>query len=309
MPGFAWCLMSRRLLLIVTAVLLLGLSPAGVAEQAYVESAEKAANALVIAVARHDEAALGRLLGQDYRNLLPLDEIDSADIEQFLEAWAGFHTLLPVDTKTRLLVVGEHGWTLPIPLVREVEGWRFDTVAGLEMMRIRRVGRNELSAMQAILAYHDAQMEYATQDRDGDGVLEYAQQFISSPGKQDGLYWTTVPGEPESPLGPLFAEGTPEGAYYGYYYRILKSQGPHAAAGALSYLVNGNMIAGFALVAWPAEYGTSGVMSFMLSRSGTLYQADLGPEGGTFASAMLGFDPDARWTPVLAGFTDLEFLQ
>ncbi len=204
-----------------------------------------------------------------------------------------------------MLTVGESGWTLPIPIVRENEGWRFDTAAGARNIRIRRIGANELSAMQAALAYHDAQIEYAQSDRDGDGILEYAQRFISTQGEKDGLFWTPETGEASSPLGPRFAEKKPEAAYHGYNYRILTAQGEYAPGGAYDYRVNGNMVRGFALIAWPAKYGESGVMSFMISRDGTLFEADLGPEGGAIASNASLFDPDDRWMPVLEEYTGL----
>jgi len=159
--------------------------------------------------------------------------------------------------------------------------------------------------MQALLAYRDAQLEYAMLDRDDDGVLEYAQRFISSEGKQDGLYWETAPDEPESPLGPRFAEKRTEDSYYGYHYRILTSQGENAPGGAIDYLDKDNLVGGFAAVAWPVEYGDSGVMSFMLSRDGVLYEALLGPDGEGAVDSMSGFDPDARWKPVLREFTAL----
>ena len=146
-----------------------------------------------------------------------------------------------------------------------------------------------------MLAYHDAQIEYAEKDRDNDGVLEYAQRFVSSPGSRDGLYWEAGPDQEESPLGPLLAERKPETAYHGYRFRILTAQGEHAPGGAADYLVNGNMTQGFAIIASPAEYGESGVMSFMLSREGVVYEADLGPEGEVFASSLTVFDPDSRW--------------
>jgi hypothetical protein len=280
------------------------------AGQTFFESADEAANNLVIAVARDDDTALTHILGQDYRKLLPKDKIKGDVVDRFLHSWIGFHTLLPKDVNTRMLAVGENGWTFPVPIVKEKQGWRFDTAAGLELMRIRQIGRNELSTMQAVYAYHDSQMEYALKDRDGDGVLEYAQRFISSKGKRDGLFWETTPGEPESPLGPLFADASePKSTYHGYHYRILKSQGKYAEGGAYSYLVKGNMVSGFAIVAWPAEYGITGVMSFMLSREGTLYEADLGPKSQAVASEMSEYDPDSRWAPVSEEFTDLRSLR
>jgi len=276
----------------------------GASAQALFPTPELAANVLVIATARDDTEALEGVLGEDYRELLPVDQISKEEQDQFFRAWALFHALVPSDMNTRVLMVGDRGWTLPIPIVREEGGWRFDTVAGGEEMRIRRIGRNELSTMQALLAFRDAQLEYAMEDRDGDGVLEYAQRFISSEGARDGLYWEAGPEEPQSPLGPSFADEVPEeGAYYGYDYRILTAQGEQAPGGAMDYLRDGHMVAGFAAIAWPAEYGESGVTSFLLSRDSVLYQADLGPDGPADIEV---FDPDARWTPVEPFYTSLD---
>ena len=196
-----------------------------------------------------------------------------------------------------LLAVGEDEWTLPIPIVAGASGWYFDVDEGLERMRIRRIGRNELATMQAILAYYDAQMEYAEEDRDENGLLEYARRFISTPGTRNGLYWEAEPGETPSPLGPLMADHTPGGGYHGYYYRILEGQGEHARGGAYSYLLDDRMRAGFAAIAWPADYGDSGVMSFIVSHDGIVYEQNLGPDTASIASAMTLYDPGPGWTP------------
>jgi hypothetical protein len=162
-------------------------------------------------------------------------------------------------------------------------------------MRSRRIGRNELAAMQAALAYFDAQKEYAQKDRDGNGVLEYAQKFASSPGKHDGLYWPDKPGDDPSPLGPLYAGVRPGEGYHGYHFRILKAQGRNAPGGAFDYVIGGRMRAGFALIAWPVKYGDTGVMSFMVSHDGTVYEKNLGPGTDAAARAVTRFDPDASW--------------
>ena len=298
-----------HLLAVLTAVVgLAPVAPATASETAAFETPQQAADSLVIAIARRDQAALSRILGDDYRDLIP-EQLNGDEIERFLDGWSRFHALQAPARDRRLLAAGESGWTLPIPIVRDARGWRFDTDAGRRNIRIRRIGDNELSAMQAILAYHDAQTEYAQSDRDGDGILEYAQRFISTPGQRDGLYWDVAEGEALSPLGPLFAAKKPERAYHGYYYRILTGQGEHAPGGARDYLQNGNMVSGFALIAWPAEYGRSGIMSFMISHDGTLYEADLGPQGSDYASRVTRFDPDDRWTPVQRDYTDLQDVQ
>jgi hypothetical protein len=281
----------------VLALIML-LSSAVFAQQSHFETADQAADAFVIAVATNDEAALTGLLGEGYRDVLPVEELDAEQLQRFVDAWIHYHSLVSNDVKTRMLAVGVNGWTLPIPIVKDAEGWRFDLVEGEEVMRLRRVGRNELAVMQALLAYHDAQMEYAEQDRDGDGVLEYAQRFISTPGERNGLYWEVEPGQQQSPLGPLFADEKRQQAYHGYHYRILTAQGKHAPGGARDYLQNGHMTGGFAIIAWPAEYGETGVMSFMLGREGVIYESDLGPAGKQVASSMTAFDPDSRWSRV-----------
>jgi hypothetical protein len=192
-----------------------------------------------------------------------------------------------------------------VPIVREGESWYFDSAAGLEEVLDRRIGENELAAIEALRAYVQAQVEYASVDRDGDQVLEYAQRVISTPGQRDGLYWASAPGEPVSPFGPFIAEismllegkelGDP---YRGYYYRVLKGQTEHAPGGAYEYVINGNMIAGFAMLAWPAEYGDTGVMTFQVSHQGDVFEADLGPETAEVAAVIEAYDPDVTWTEV-----------
>ena len=258
---------------------------------------EDAANAFTLALANSDKEMMGKLLGADYREVLPLDTVDGEDVDNFITAWEKFNTLLPQGENKMLIAVGEGEWTLPIPVVKGASGWYFDVEEGLERMRIRRIGRNELATMQAMLAYYDAQMEYAQQDRDGDGMLEYAQRFISTPGTHDGLFWEVEPGETPSPAGPLMADHTPGGGYHGYFYRILKAQGEHAKGGAYSYLLGDQMRAGFAVIAWPEEYGESGVMSFIVSHAGIVYEQNLGPDGADTAAAMSAYDPDESWIP------------
>ena len=258
---------------------------------------EDAANALVLAVANDDVDMLGKVLGADYREVLPLDELDGEDVDTFITAWEKHNTLLPQGENKMLLAVGESEWTLPIPIVAGDPGWYFDIDEGLERMRIRRIGRNELATMQAVLAYYDAQMEYARQDRNGNGMLEYAQQFISTPGAQDGLFWEVETGETPSPLGSLMADRTPGGGYHGYFFRILDAQGEHARGGAYSYLMGDRMRAGFAVIAWPDEYGESGVMSFIVSHAGIVYEQNLGLDGAATAAAMSAYDPDEGWIP------------
>ena len=203
------------------------------------------------------------------------------------------------------LVIGADDFPFPIPLTRQKAGWKFDTAAGRLEILYRRIGRNELDAIQTCLAYVDAQNEYAEKDRTGAGPGVYAQRIVSSSGKKDGLYWPASDGD-ASPLGELVAQASAEGykagagrtPYHGYYYRILTQQGPNAPGGALNYVVKGKMIGGFALLAYPAEYGNSGVMTFLVNHSGTVYQKDLGDYTMRLVERMTWFDPDQTWKKV-----------
>jgi hypothetical protein len=268
------------------------------AESATFPSADAAATALVTAVETNDDAGLAKILGSDWRVYIPIGEIDPDDVDAFLAAYKENHKIVEDGGKTHL-AVGKAGWTMPIPLVHKGSGWTFDVVAGREEMRVRQIGRNELEAQQAVLAYYDAQRDYATKDRDGDSIHEYARKFISTPGKHDGLYWESKDGKDESPLGPLFVEGAaPKGkgeGYHGYHFRILTSQGPSAPGGAYDYIVGGRMRSGFAAIAWPVTYGETGVMSFMISHDGIVFEKDLGKTTATAAEAMKTFNPDDSW--------------
>ena len=265
--------------------------------QAVFAKPEEAANLLTQALRDNDQELINQLLGADYKEVLPLETVDEEDVDNYLIAWDKFHTLLPEGENKVLIAIGESEWTLPIPITKGSSGWYFDIDDGLERMRIRRIGRNELSTIQAVLAYYDAQMEYAQQDHNDDGFLEYAQKFISTPGTHDGLFWENEEGEEVSPLGPLMADHTPGSGYHGYFYKILKAQGESAKGGAYSYMLGDNMRAGFALIAWPEEYGESGVMSFIVSHSGIVYEQNLGPDGAEVAEAMTIYNPEEDWTP------------
>jgi len=258
---------------------------------------DDAANAFVFAVSNDDKDMLAQILGSDYREVLSLDAVTGEDVDNFIAAWERVHTLLPEGEQKRLLAIGESEWTLPIPVVKGNTGWYFNVEEGRERMRIRSIGRNELATMQAILAYYDAQMEYAEQDRSDNGMLEYSRRFISTPGTHDGLYWDVEEGEPDSPLGPLMANDTPGGGYHGYSYRILEAQGEHARGGAYSYLLGKQMRAGFAAVAWPQEYGQSGVMTFIVSHNGLVYEQNLGEASAAVAGEMTHYDPGPQWLP------------
>ena len=272
-------------------------STMAMAQKAY-DSADAAATAFQAAVAKGDKAALATVLGKNWKRFVPTQGIDKEDLETFLAAWDKGHRIVAQTPEKSLLEVGTEGWTLPIPIVKAKAGWQFDPAAGADEMRTRRIGRNELATIQATLAYFDAQKEYASQDRNGDGVLEYAQKFKSSKGKHDGLYWPVSGTEPESPLGPLVADMKPGEGYHGYRYKILTGQGKAAPGGAYSYLIKRRMVSGFAVVAWPLRHGDTGVMSFMISHDGQLYEKNLGPKSEAVASHMKLFNPDDGWSKV-----------
>jgi hypothetical protein len=269
-----------------------------IAAPAYAQKAfptpEAAADALIDGIARHDPDAVTTVLGADHKRLIPMDDATAEDRTSFLAAWARSHKVVTTGDKA-VVEVGTHGWTMPIPLVKTGAGWSFDTKAAAEEMRIRRIGRNELATIQVVLAYVDAQREYAARDWDGDGARSYAMKSLSSPGKRDGLYWASLPDEPESPLGPAFADARPGQPYHGYAFRILTAQGPSAQGGAKSFVKNGRMSEGFALIAWPAKYDYTGVMTFIVNQDGVVYEKDLGPNTATAAAAIKSFNPDASW--------------
>jgi hypothetical protein len=228
--------------------------------------------------------------------------------ERFVANYDDAHRL--EETKDgAILVIGKEDWPVPIPLRKVGDLWSFDTEAGEQQIIDRRIGRNELDTIQTMLAYVDAQQDYADWTRQHTGTAEYAQRLLSRPGKQDGLYWPATAGEPESPMGPLVAEAQKEGyrraaaargriAYHGYYFKVLTGHGENAPDGAADYIVRGKMIGGFGLVAWPAQYGDSGVMTFIVNHDGTVYQKNLGPETAALAEAMTRYDPDPSWQKV-----------
>lgn len=200
--------------------------------------------------------------------------------------------------------VGFDNWPMPVPLIKTGNAWRFDAAAGVEEMLNRRIGRNELAALETLMALVEAQLDYSSQDFDQDEVVEYAARIVSSEGQRDGLYWPVDPEEDPSPLGPLLAQAQQEGysgqggPYHGYFYRILTEQGPDARGGAYSYLANGHMVGGFAVVAWPAEYGRSGITTFLVNTNGLVWQKDLGPQTDPQCRAMTTYNPDQTWTRV-----------
>jgi hypothetical protein len=289
-------LMSRRLVALCLGLFIAVLPTLGQAQTRF-PSAEAAAGAFVDALSTSNNDALRTILGPEYRKL-HLEEATQDDKLDFLSAWAKSHRVVAQGDSRAALQVGDSNWTLPIPIVKGTGGWAFDTRAGADELTTRRIGRNELAAMEAVLAYFDMQKEYARKERQRGQGLVYAQRFFSSPGKQDGLYWPTGPGEEPSPMGPGYAAGGPGGAYHGYHFRILNAQGKNAKGGAYDYINKGRMNGGFALIAWPAKYGYSGIMSFMVSHEGVVYQKTLGPGGDAIARGMTRFDPDDTWQVV-----------
>ncbi|MFZ0241964.1 MAG: DUF2950 domain-containing protein, partial [Desulfobacterales bacterium] len=288
-----------RTLFMAAALAISALSAASplLAQQAF-DTPEAAADAFVRAVATSDEDALRTVLGADWKRFIPIENIDRDDVNAFLAARYKNEKIIRDSDDRAHLAVGPNEWTLPIPIVKSGGAWRFDPKAGAEEIRTRRIGRNELSTMQAMLAYCDAQKEYALTDRNGDGTREYARKLLSSPGRRDGLYWDAPAGEGESPLGPLFGNDKPGTDYHGYYYKILKGQGKQAPGGAFDYRVKGRMTAGFALVAWPVKYDDSGVMTFIVNQEGQLYEKNFGPGTDAAARRMTLFNPDAGWRKV-----------
>jgi hypothetical protein len=275
------------------------------------KSPEDAFTALLEATKKNDTPALLSIFGQAGRDIIASGDAvsDKEDRERFVKVAGDAVTFSALDDKTMLAVIGKNKWSFPIPLVKSPQGWFFFTEDGKEEIINRRIGRNELRALQVALAYVDGQFEYAAKDRDGDGILQYAHKFVSSPGKKNGLYWEAAPGEEVSPLGPLFARATEEGyplrkkgekptPYHGYYFKLLTGQGSNAPGGELDYLVNGKMVAGFGLVAYPAEYGVSGIMTFIVNQEGHVHQKDLGPKTGENAKTMKKYDPDITWKKV-----------
>jgi len=276
------------------------------AQQAF-KTPDEAASALANAAKSGDPKAIVTVLGPDGTDIVSSgDEVaDAATRQKFLAAYDAKHQITMDGDSKAIMVIGTEDFPLPIPLVRKDGMWMFDTAAGRQEILFRRIGKNELDAMQASLAYVDAQNDYAAKDR-GAGRGVYAQRIISSPGKKDGLYWPSAQGEEPSPLGELVAQATKQGyrtgggrtPFHGYYFKILDKQGAAAPGGELEYVVHGKMIGGFGLVAYPAEYRNSGVMTFIVNHDGTVYQKDLGPRTAALAERMTAYNPDKTWQKV-----------
>lgn len=282
-------------------------------EPARFDSPEAAVKALQEATKSTEKGALAKVFGSGLSELCSGDEVrDRADIELFARKLSESNKLIKNDDGSMTLSVGRNEYPFPVPLVQKDGKWFFDTAAGKEEVLSRRVGENELKTIAVVRAYVVAQREYAQQDRAGNGVMEFAQRLASTPGKKDGLYWESREGEPLSPLGPFVAEARSEGysrkdapagerkpqPYHGYLFKILTKQGAKAPGGKIDYVINDHMLAGFALVAWPVEYGKSGVMTFIVNANGRVFQKDLGEKTGELAPAMSEYDPGDGWTEV-----------
>lgn len=285
----------------------IGAGSAARAQQSF-KTSEAAVEALMKAARDGDRGVLLSVLGRKATDIVSSGDAvaDTAGLKRFVAAYDEKHQLTTEGDNKAVMVIGKEDYPFPIPLVRANGAWKFDAAAGRQEILFRRIGRNELDVIQTCLAYVDAQNEYAEQDRSGAGKGVYAQRVVSTPGKKDGLYWPAAQGNDESPLGEMAAEASAEGyrvgkgrnPFYGYYYKILKQQGPAAPGGAMNYVVNGKMIGGFALVAYPATYRNSGVMTFIVNHAGVVYQKDLGPRSAELAEKMTAFNPDPSWKAV-----------
>jgi len=272
-------------------------------------SPEEAVKAAIAAARSNNDNELLAIFGPKAKEILFSGDpvADKQRRSEFVAAYDQANRL-STEGEDRILIAGKQDWPFPIPIVKKGQSWMFDTEQGKQEVLNRRIGGNELFTIQTMLAIVDAEREYAIKDRDRNGLLEYAQKFLSDPGKKNGLYWEAKSGEPESPLGPIMVQArsqgygakitTAPGPYHGYNYRILTAQGKDAPGGAYSYLVKGKMIGGFAVVAYPAEYGNSGIMTFIVNYDGKVFQKNLGPNTAAAAKSMKEYNPDKTWTEV-----------
>lgn len=275
------------------------------------ETPDAAAMELIDAAAADGRDALFGVLGADLDELVSGDPVaDAQDRQDFVELAREAASIEDETDDSALLVIGPNDWPFPIPLARNDNGWYFDTEAGIEELLDRRIGLNELTAIATARAFVDAEMEYLAADPDGDGKRAYADRLWSSEGKRDGLYWPSADGEPDSPMGPLVADAVDEGyairgedegprPYHGYFFKMLKAQGPNAPGGARSYVEDGHLTGGFGLLAWPASYDNSGIMTFQVNQRGIVYQADLGEDTADKAAVIDAYNPGDDWEPVV----------
>ena len=294
----------------VTAGTMFFLAPSSFAatpQQKSFPSAEEAVKAAIAAARSNSDKEMLAVFGAQAKEILFSGDAvaDKQRRARFIAAYDEKNRLA-TEGETTILIVGKQEWPFPIPVVKKGQVWVFDTAKGKEEILNRRIGENELFTIQVCLAIVDAEREYAIKDRNRDGLLEYAQKLASDPGKKNGLYWDAKQGEPQSPLGPIMVQARGEGyqgrpsnspsPYHGYYFRLLTAQGKDAPSGARSYLWRGKMIFGFALIAYPAEYGNSGVMSFIVNHDGNVFQKNLGANTAAIARSMKEYNPDKTWT-------------
>ena len=303
--------LAARAVLLLTAALMAACAPPEEDDYIPFVTAEEAFLGLVVALEEGDPVTLGRLLGPGSDELISSGDpvADKAGREAFLAAYREKHKLVPDGDDRQVLVIGAQDWPVPIPAVRKEGRWRLDGAAGADELIYRRVGANELGAIAVARGFVDAQREYAAEARDGNPAGVFAQKLLSDPDQQNGLYWPTADDEAPSPAGPFVAAAGAEGyrrggegqrvPYHGYYYRPLFGQGPAANGGAMNYFVDGLLTQGFALIAWPATYGVSGVKTFIVNQDGVVYEKDLGDDTATLVGAIQDFDPDSSWTPVV----------
>src|SRR5271168_723476 len=302
--------MTLILLAFIMAVVILprwSFAQQGSATQQVFPTAEAAAAALVAATKADDMKALSSILGPDSGDILSSGDpvADNNARDSFVSRYNEMHRMAYDEKGRVILYIGAGNWPLPIPLVKQDAGWVFDTAAGKDELLYRRIGHNELFTIDVLNNLADAQTEYASDARDGESAGQFAQKILSDPGKQNGLYWEAPDGQPESPIGPLVAKASEEGykrgengspiPFHGYYYKILTRQGKNAPDGAMNYIVRGKMTKGFAFVAWPADYRSSGVMTFMINQDGVIVQKDLGAETTKLASEITEYNPDKTW--------------
>jgi DUF2950 family protein len=301
------------------AVVAFAMVPAtsALAQQSF-KSPEAAADALVAAIKSGDAKTLESIMGPDAADALSSGDpvADKNDYENFARRYAKMHRFEYDDNGHVIIYIGAENWPMAIPLAKKGDGWIFDLAAGKQELLFRRIGANELNTIGVLENLADAQEEYVSEPRNGSGKPQYAQKVFSDPGKQDGLYWAAAAGQPPSPIGPLIAtaaaagykHGATPSPYHGYFYKVLKKQGPQAPGGAKDYLVDGAMTKGFAFLAYPAEYKDSGVMTFMINQDDVVVQKDLGPDTKKIAAAMTEYNPDATWDQVIdyssAGVSD-----
>lgn len=276
---------------LISCVLAIALAPMMTLAQEQFSTPEKAASALAQALSQQDTTALNAVLGDRWQTFLPPEGVDQEAIARFLRDWKIGHQVVQ-EGNIAHLNVGLDNWQLPVPMVKTSAGWHFDMLKASDEILTRAIGRNELAAIEAMHAYVDAQDSYYQMNH------TYAQKFISSEGKKDGLYWPAQSGETPSPLGPSFSPEDIGTGYHGYHFRILTAQGPDATGGEKNYLADGQMNDGFALIAWPVSYGQTGIMSFIIDRDDRVFQANFGEQTEKTVSSITRFDPDKHWQPL-----------